>query len=124
MQTLKKEISKARIRIVEPLIKGPAGLEYLKKAFSNRHGSPLNAPTSLPLTRQWLLSVRVVADQEWDEYRASVSSMTSDVRSSEGLPHTTLRTGGSIIRPSEMGSPTFSATGLIENLTMVVFTLL
>lgn len=111
IQTLKKEISKARIRIVEPLIKGPAGLEYLKKAFSNRHGSPLNAPTSLPLTRQWLLSVRVVADQEWDEYRASVSSMTSDVRSSEGLPHTTLRTGGSIIRPSEMGSPTFSATG-------------
>lgn len=118
MQTLKREISKARVRIMESLIDGPAGLEYLKKAFANRYGSPINAPTSLPLTRQWLSSVRVVAAEEWDEYRDSQSTMTSNVRLSQGLPPTTLRTGGSILTSSKMGSPTFSATGLICNLTV------
>ncbi|KAI3966808.1 hypothetical protein MKW92_053658 [Papaver armeniacum] len=33
IQALKREISKARIKIMEPIIKGPGGLEYLKKAF-------------------------------------------------------------------------------------------
>ncbi|XP_059459896.1 uncharacterized protein LOC132189258 isoform X2 [Corylus avellana] len=111
IQTLKRDISKARIRIMEPLIKGPAGLEYMKKAFANRYGSPVNAPTSLPLTRQWLSSVRVVAEEEWDEYRDSQSTMASDARLSQGLPPTTLRTGGSFVVSSKMGSRTFSATG-------------
>ncbi|KAK9114975.1 hypothetical protein Syun_021772 [Stephania yunnanensis] len=31
---LKREISKARIRMIEPFIKGPAGLDYLGKAFA------------------------------------------------------------------------------------------
>ncbi|KAE8056180.1 hypothetical protein FH972_012973 [Carpinus fangiana] len=110
-KTLKREISKARIRIMEPLIKGPAGLEYLKKAFANRYGSPVNATTSLPLTRQWLSSVRVVAEEEWDEYRDSQSTMASNGRLSQGLPPTTLRTGGSIVVSSKLGSPTVSATG-------------
>lgn len=118
MQALKRDISKARIRIIEPLIKGPAGLEYLKKAFSNRHGSPADAPTSLPLTRQWLSSVQVVVDQEWDEYRESLSALKSDVKLSKGFLPTTLRTGGSIQVSSKMGSPTFSATGLIGNLSV------
>ncbi|KAI3857484.1 hypothetical protein MKW92_010043, partial [Papaver armeniacum] len=36
IQALKREISKARIKIMEPIIKGPGGLEYLKKAFGGR----------------------------------------------------------------------------------------
>ncbi|KAI3752852.1 hypothetical protein L2E82_24891 [Cichorium intybus] len=51
---LKQEISSVRIKIMEPLIKGPAGLEYLGKAFTERFGQPSDALTRLPLTLRWL----------------------------------------------------------------------
>lgn len=106
IQTLRQEISTARIRMMEPLIKGPAGLEYLKKAFANRYGPPTDAHTSLPLTMQWLSSVHSSAEQEWDEYKDSVSSLTvNNERLYQGLPPTTLRTGGSIPMASRLGSP-------------------
>ncbi|RVW95701.1 hypothetical protein CK203_031580 [Vitis vinifera] len=92
--------------MMEPLIKGPAGLEYLKKAFANRYGPPTDAHTSLPLTMQWLSSVHSSAEQEWDEYKDSVSSLTvNNERLYQGLPPTTLRTGGSIPMASRLGSP-------------------
>ncbi|OVA10934.1 T-complex 11 [Macleaya cordata] len=98
IQELKREISRARVRIMEPLIKGPAGLEYLKKAFTSRHGFPHDASNSLPLTVRWLSSMRDSAEQEWIEHTDSLSALTtSHVRSSQGLlPLTTLRTGGSV----------------------------
>lgn len=80
---------------MEPLIKGSAGLEYLKKAFAKRHGSPIDAPVPLPMTRQWLLSVKEVAEQEWHEYTNSLSTMTSNEGFLSGFP-TTLRTGAAI----------------------------
>ncbi|KAF8404280.1 hypothetical protein HHK36_009162 [Tetracentron sinense] len=103
IQALKREISKARIRIMEPLIKGPAGLEYLKKAFASRYGSPSDASSFLPLTVQWLTSVRDSAEQEWDEHTDSLSVLTTNhVNSSQGLPlHTALRTGGSVPMASD-----------------------
>lgn len=101
---------------MEPLIKGPAGLEYLKKAFANRYGPPTDAHTSLPLTMQWLSSVHSSAEQEWDEYKDSVSSLTvNNERLYQGLPPTTLRTGGSIPMASRLGSP--SSKGLISDIT-------
>ncbi|KAF2290900.1 hypothetical protein GH714_016341 [Hevea brasiliensis] len=108
IQALKREISKARIRFVEPLIKGLAGLEYLKNAFANRYGPPTDALSSLTLTRQWLSSVHPIADQEWDEYIDSLSALTSNLGSSQALLPTTLRTGGTISVVSKIGS---SATG-------------
>ena len=114
---LKQEISRARIRMIEPLIKGPAGLEYLKKAFANRYGPPTDANTSLPLTMQWLSSIHSDAEQEWDEYMDSVASLTvNNERSHQGLPPTALRTGGSISVASRLGSP--SSTGLISDMTV------
>ncbi|KAF4376886.1 hypothetical protein G4B88_018426 [Cannabis sativa] len=95
IQTLKREISRARLRMVEPLIKGNAGIEYLRKAFIDRHGSPALASTSLPITRQWVSSVKVMVEQEWHEYNNSLSVVTNKEPSS-GLPPTTLRTGGKI----------------------------
>ncbi|KAL6961961.1 hypothetical protein U1Q18_036920 [Sarracenia purpurea var. burkii] len=113
IQVLKKEISKARIRILEPFIKGPAGLEYLRKAFTNRYGSPTNAPSSLPLTLHWLSSVHLESEQEWGEYLDSLSALTtSDTKCSLNLPPTTLRTGGSILKESKIGATTSIATGL------------
>ncbi|KDP26977.1 hypothetical protein JCGZ_22197 [Jatropha curcas] len=104
IQALKREISKARIRLVKPLIKGPAGLEYLKKAFANRYGPPTAALSSLTLTRQWLSSVYPVADKEWDDYRESLSALGNNVGSSQVLLPTTLRTGGMISVASKIES--------------------
>ncbi|KAF3445370.1 hypothetical protein FNV43_RR10546 [Rhamnella rubrinervis] len=110
IQTLKREISKARLKLVEPLIKGPAGLEYLRKAFTNRHGSPMDAFTSLSITRQWLSSVKTVAEQEWSEYSDFLSAMADNRELSQGLAPTILRTGGNILMgkgiSSEISSPT------------------
>lgn len=103
-QTLKREISKARLKLVEPLIKGPAGLEYLRKAFTNRYGSPTDAFTSLSITKQWLSYVKTVAEQEWSEYSDSLAAMADNSEFSQGLAPTTLRTGGSILMGKEISS--------------------
>ncbi|KAL5715749.1 hypothetical protein ACHQM5_017526 [Ranunculus cassubicifolius] len=106
-QKLKREISKARIRMLEPLIQGPAGFDYLKKAFDKSYGSPLNVPNSLPVTVEWLSSVGSVVEQEWTKYRDSLSSL-----STQGLPQTSLRTGGSISvsSPSPSSIPVTTVT--------------
>lgn len=111
IQTLKREISRARIRIVEPLIKGPAGLDYLRKAFAGRYGSSTETPTSLPLTIQWLSHVRLVAYLEWNEYKDSLLALETNNAGSPGdfLP-TTLRTGGNVPGTSKLGFPALKIT--------------
>ncbi|XVE49095.1 hypothetical protein DITRI_Ditri01bG0054500 [Diplodiscus trichospermus] len=96
IQDLKEEISKARIRIMEPLLKGSAGLDYLQKAFANHYGSPSDAYSSLTLTMWWLSSVWNCKDQEWGEHQNSVSTLKAQDSSSQGFPTSvTLKTGGS-----------------------------
>lgn len=96
IQKLKKEISKARISMIEPMIQGPAGLDYLQKAFTNRYGPPSDASTSLHLTKSWLTLARVDVEREWDEYLNSLSTLPdTQATSPQGIPPTTLRTGGS-----------------------------
>lgn len=102
---LKQEISKARLRIMEPLLKGPTGLDYLRNAFANRHGSPSDADTSLPLTVQWLSCILDCKDQEWEEHTNFLFPLTSSENSTQGfLPSTSLRTGGSFLLKTN-GSP-------------------
>ncbi|KAL1358307.1 hypothetical protein AAHE18_04G022900 [Arachis hypogaea] len=111
---LKKEISKARIKLMEPLIKGPAGLDYLRNAFSNKYGSPSVANTSLPSTVRWLSSVWNCKDREWDEHVGFCSAL-GDNSSQECLPPTTLRTGGNVMLKTTgsqtASSPDVNATG-------------
>ncbi|MCL7043041.1 hypothetical protein MKW94_026560 [Papaver nudicaule] len=110
IQALRREISKARIKIMEPIIKGPGGLEYLKTAFGVRYGSPLSdVSTSLPLTIQWLSSVRGISEAEWEEHKDSLSAlMASQSRSSQGLPPSaSLKTGGNVTMSSNQLQPTF-----------------
>ncbi|XP_068307561.1 uncharacterized protein [Pyrus communis] len=108
IQALKREISKARIRIMEPLLKGPTGVEYLRKAFANRYGSPSDANTSLPVTAQWLSAVWDCKDQEWQEHTISCSTLMSGDNPSQGfVPSTALRSGGSFLVKSN--SPSTSA---------------
>ncbi|GFQ04502.1 T-complex protein 11 homolog [Phtheirospermum japonicum] len=96
IQDLKREISKARIRMLEPLLKGPEALYYLGKAFASRYGQPSNALIALPSTAKWLSSAREGKDEEWNEHKSSLSELTKKQGSSPNyLPSTTLRTGGS-----------------------------
>lgn len=93
IQLLKQEISKARIRMLEPILKGPAAFDYLRKAFTKRYGLPSVAMTALPLTCQWLLSFKDSMDQELNEHKEALLGLTSG--HDRFLPSATLRTGGS-----------------------------
>lgn len=97
---------------MEPLVKGPAGLDYLKNAFADRYGSPSDANTSLPFTLRWISSVWNLKDQEWAEYINSSSALASCDSSSQGwLPSTTLRTGGSFSVKTIGSQTTLSTDG-------------
>ncbi|GLU16334.1 hypothetical protein SLE2022_327720 [Rubroshorea leprosula] len=112
IQTLKKEVSLARIKMTEPLIKGPAGVDYLKKAFAKRYGPPGDPPTCIPLTRQWLSTVRVNAEQEWEEHINFLSAMVnSNRRFSQGLTPATLQSGGNMPMTSKINVPAYTAAG-------------
>lgn len=81
---------------MEPLLKGPAALDYLTKAFANRYGSPSEVCSSLPMTMRWLSSVSNCKDEEWGEHQNSVSILkANDSSSQELLMSVTLKTGGS-----------------------------
>lgn len=109
---LKQEISKARIQMMEPLLKGPAGLDYLRNAFANRHGSPSDACSSLPLTIQWLSCVWNCKDQEWEEHRSSLRDLDCGRSSQEFIPSTTLRSGGNFLVSPNITSPNSTTTNI------------
>ncbi|KAK3016322.1 hypothetical protein RJ639_007302 [Escallonia herrerae] len=121
IQVLKQEISKARIRIMEPLLRGPAGLDYLEKAFAKRHGLPSDALTALPLTVQWLSSVGDSRDVEWSEHHNILELIRRQERSSQSLlPSTTLRTGGSFsVQRSGSQVSSFTSSTAVSNTTGV-----
>ncbi|CAI9769300.1 unnamed protein product [Fraxinus pennsylvanica] len=123
IQELKQEISRARIRMLEPILKGPGALEFLEKAFTKHYGHPSNAFTSLPLTANWLSSVNGSKDQEWSEHKSYLSSLANKRESSSRgfLPSITLRTGGSLLdkvspKPADASSSSSYATSLTENI--------
>ncbi|XP_042382172.1 uncharacterized protein LOC121974945 [Zingiber officinale] len=90
IQTLKKEVSFARIKLLEPIIKGSGGLEYLQNAFTDRFGSPNADSNTIPLTRQWLYSTSNSSTEEWTEHIDVCTALSA----SHGLPTAALRTGG------------------------------
>ncbi|XP_038684757.1 uncharacterized protein LOC119984742 isoform X1 [Tripterygium wilfordii] len=112
IQALKREISKARIRMMVPLLKGPAGLDYLRGAFANRYGSPDDACTSLPMTVQWLSSMWTCKDQEWIEHSNLLYPLLRPKSSYKGfLPSTVLRTGGNSLAKTNQSQMDGNAAG-------------
>ncbi|CAH9116725.1 unnamed protein product [Cuscuta epithymum] len=96
IQELKEDVSKARIRMLEPALKGEAGFDFLRKAFARHYGPPSDAITSLPLTMQWLLPVKDCIDQEWNEHKNMLAELRGqDSEHQTFIPPTSLRTGGS-----------------------------
>ncbi|KAK9049424.1 hypothetical protein SSX86_031607 [Deinandra increscens subsp. villosa] len=76
IEVLKQEISKARIKIMEPLLKGPTGLEYLGKAFAKRFGPP---SIRLFLFNHSIADQEALETREWnrDSQPASASGMSA-----------------------------------------------
>uniref|UniRef100_K3YPG8 T-complex protein 11 n=1 Tax=Setaria italica TaxID=4555 RepID=K3YPG8_SETIT len=72
-QALKAEVSRARIQLLEPIIKGSGGVEYLQKSFADRYGSPSDALASLPSTACWISSVKDIVEEQWNEHVSSLS---------------------------------------------------
>ncbi|KAG8364073.1 hypothetical protein BUALT_Bualt19G0088100 [Buddleja alternifolia] len=121
IQELKQEISKARIRLMEPFLKGPEALYFLGKAFTSRYGRPSDALIALPLTAKWLSSTRQGKDEEWSEHKNLLSQLTKGHESPPSfLPSTALRTGGSsLVKMSGNqadASSTSHATNFIETI--------
>ncbi|XP_024979522.1 uncharacterized protein LOC112516611 isoform X1 [Cynara cardunculus var. scolymus] len=115
IQVLKQEISSARIKIMEPLLKGPAGLEYLGKAFAKRFGPPSDASTRLPWTMRWLSSVGPSYDQDWSDHTQILSGLQGGSPSEKFvMPSTALRTGGSFSSGLQTSTP-ISVTDAADN---------
>lgn len=91
------EISKARIQFIIPMLKGEAGFDYLRNAFANRCGPPSDATRRLPLTVEWLSSLKSGIDQEWNEHTSSLSSLIGQQSASHGSIPSNIRTGGSSV---------------------------
>ena len=76
-QDLKEEISRAQIQMMEPILRGPPGIEYLQKAFSKRYGPPSEARSSLPLTSQWISSFTEDCASVWEQHTSLISPRTA-----------------------------------------------
>lgn len=96
-------MSKARIQLIQPIIKGSAGVEYLQKAFTDRYGPPDNASASLPLTLQWISTAKNVVEKEWSEHLDCLSTMASAGQAPALVP--VLRAG----HGTPVGQPSSSA---------------
>ncbi|KAM0916682.1 hypothetical protein ACQ4PT_010026 [Festuca glaucescens] len=73
IKELQAEVSKARVQMMQPMIKGSAGVEYLQNAFGDRYGPPASASASLPATLQWVSASKNMVGAEWSEHLGSLS---------------------------------------------------
>lgn len=111
-QRLKHSINKARIRMLEPYIKGPAGVEYLRNAFSKRYGPPSVASASLPLVKELLSALISEFENDWNDHLNSLSALgLSNERYSQDETPSTLRAGGGIFREPIKNAMTSTTAG-------------
>uniref|UniRef100_A0A0D9W596 T-complex protein 11 n=1 Tax=Leersia perrieri TaxID=77586 RepID=A0A0D9W596_9ORYZ len=78
IKQLQTEVSKARIQLMQPIVKGSAGVEYLQEAFADRYGPPADASVSLPVTVQWISATESTMEQEWREHLDSIRILPSE----------------------------------------------
>ncbi|GLJ16432.1 hypothetical protein SUGI_0279530 [Cryptomeria japonica] len=121
IQVLKKDISVARIRSLEPLVQGLAGVRYLQEAFTTRCGPYSRATRMLPRTVQWLTSVRQTVEQQKSDFLTALIDFRNSQPSvlsthASGLPPvTSLRTGGRL-DPGK-GLPTIADNSVLPAFT-------
>uniref|UniRef100_A0A453C113 T-complex protein 11 n=1 Tax=Aegilops tauschii subsp. strangulata TaxID=200361 RepID=A0A453C113_AEGTS len=104
IKQLQVEVSKAYVQLMQPTIKGSAGVEYLQKAFGDRYGPPANASASLPVTLQWISASKSIVDGEWSEHLGSLSvlpaanhaqPLVTVLRAGHGAPTAAVASAGS-----------------------------
>ncbi|XP_037485700.1 uncharacterized protein LOC119364345 [Triticum dicoccoides] len=104
IKQLQVEVSKAYVQLMQPTIKGSAGVEYLQKAFGNRYGPPANVSASLPVTLQWISASKSIVDAEWSEHLGSLSvlpaanhaqPLVTVLRAGHGAPTAAVASAGS-----------------------------
>ncbi|VAH32590.1 unnamed protein product [Triticum turgidum subsp. durum] len=104
IKQLQVEVSKAYVQLMQPTIKGSAGVEYLQKAFGDRYGPPANASASLPVTLQWISASKSIVDAEWSEHLGSLSvlpaanhaqPLVTVLRAGHGAPAAAVASAGS-----------------------------
>ncbi|VAI56565.1 unnamed protein product [Triticum turgidum subsp. durum] len=95
LKALQSEVSRARIQLLKPIIKGSGGVEYLQKAFADRYGSRSNALVSLTSTIQWISTSKDMVEEEWNEHVSSlqilpasdhVQPLVTTLRAGRGTP--------------------------------------
>ena len=116
VQELQSEVSKARIQMVmQPIVRGSTGVDYLQKAFAGRYGPPANASASLPQTLQLISAAKSVAEQEWREHSDCLSATPSAGQAPSLVP--VLRAGHGAAAPAgrqPSSSPAAGASGQPE----------
>ncbi|RLM73182.1 uncharacterized protein C2845_PM15G08960 [Panicum miliaceum] len=105
IKELQAEVAKARIQLMQPIIKGSAGVEYLQKAFTDRYGPPDNASASLPQTLQWISTSKGIVEEEWSDHSDCLSIMPPAGQAPALVP--VLRAG----HGAPVGQPSSSAAG-------------
>ncbi|XP_051216913.1 uncharacterized protein [Lolium perenne] len=95
LKALQSEVSRARIQLLKPIIKGSGGFEYLQRAFADRYGSRSNALVSLPSTIQWISASKDLVEEEWNDYVSSLQTLpatdhvqpfVTTLRAGRGIP--------------------------------------
>ncbi|KQJ99890.1 uncharacterized protein LOC100841358 isoform X2 [Brachypodium distachyon] len=112
LKALQAEVSKARIQLLKPIIKGSGGVEYLQKAFADRYGSRSSASISLPSTIQWISTSKDMVEEEWNEYVSSFQILPATDHVQPFV--TTLRTGRGFPDQQHSTVPAAECTGLPE----------
>ncbi|PKA57147.1 hypothetical protein AXF42_Ash002451 [Apostasia shenzhenica] len=107
IQALKKEIYKTSIEMLEPVMKGYAGVDFLQRSFTECYGPPSNAAESLTITNKWLSPLKNVVNEEWNEFSDSLSLLPE----CHALPPSlALRTGGNISQAPVLPLPQANAS--------------
>ncbi|RLN07810.1 uncharacterized protein C2845_PM11G07900 [Panicum miliaceum] len=112
LKALKAEVSRARLQLLEPIIKGSGGVEYLQKSFADRYGSPSDALASLPSTACWISSMKDIVEEQWNEHASSLSILPAADHVQPLVA--TLRSGLAVPGQLRSAIPAADSTGLLE----------
>lgn len=112
IKELQVEVSKAHIQLMQPMITGSAGVEYLQKAFNDRYGPPANASSSLPLTLQWVSTSKNIVEEEWSEHLGALSVLPAADHAQPLV--TVLRSGHGAPGPQAASLSAAGSSGLPE----------
>jgi len=107
LQVLKQDITSTRLQALAPLINGPAGIDYMRKAFGARFQlkeaiSAAEITQQLPRTFHWFEEVAQSLEREQSELESSLAAQHTVYQTASRLgpqvtglpPVSSMRTGG------------------------------